>query len=368
MQMEIQPVIASSGERPVLMAGPCSAESPEQVRAVALDLKSMGVGLFRAGIWKPRTRPDSFEGAGVEGLKWLRELRRETGMQMAVEVANKEHVRQALAHEMDVLWIGARTTVNPFTVQEIADELRGSSVPVIVKNPVNPDTDLWIGAIERLYKAGLRRITAIHRGFSAYGRSAYRNPPQWEIPLELKMRLPGLQVLCDISHICGNREHLPETAQIAMDLQFDGLMVEVHPDPDNALSDARQQITPAALAQLLSTLTIRRTGSENKALQDDLSGLRSRIDRIDRELVQLLGGRMRLAEEIGCVKKANDVSIYQPERWKQVLSQVVRQAGEEGLGEDFIVRVFDAIHQASILHQNKVMNVRLEPHYFLRED
>jgi chorismate mutase len=340
--------------KPYLIAGPCSAETEEQVMETARQLATQEIELFRAGIWKPRTRPDSFEGVGAVGLKWLQRVKEEIGLRVTTEVAKTEHVALALAHDIDVLWIGARTTVNPFSVQEIADALTGVDIPIFIKNPINADLQLWIGAIERIYKAGITQIGLIHRGFAVYGKSSFRNPPHWQIPIELKREFPDLLLLCDNSHICGRRDTLKEVAQKAFDLNYDGLMTEIHIDPDNAWSDAAQQITPAQYQQLFSELVFRKEG--NGQVQNDLVDLRSQIDLLDEEIINLLGRRMQVAETIGRYKKANGISILQVKRWAEVL-QVAQQKGKGlGLGEQFITSLLKAIHDESIERQNKVMN------------
>lgn len=343
-------------ERPLIMAGPCSAESEAQVMETARQLKERGVMIFRAGIWKPRTRPNSFEGVGKEGLPWLKKVKEELGMLTATEVANKEHVFESLKYGVDMLWIGARTTANPFTVQEIADALSGVDIPVLIKNPVNPDVELWIGAFERINQAGLKKLAAIHRGFSTYGKSFYRNDPQWQIPIELRRRIPNLPIITDPSHICGNRESLFEISQEAMDLNFDGLIVETHCDPDRALSDAQQQITPDVLRKMLDSLVLRKANIDNAIIMHTLEELRNQIDKYDDKLIDILEHRMKVAEKIGKYKKENNITILQSGRWDDLLKKRVEIAEKKGLSEDFIMKVFRAIHQESINHQTKVMN------------
>ena len=342
-------------KRPLIMAGPCSAETEEQVMETAKQLKEGGIFIFRAGIWKPRTRPNMFEGVGVEGFPWLKRVQKELGMLTAVEVANAQHVYDALKHGTDIMWIGARTSANPFAVQEIADALSGVDIPVLVKNPVNPDVELWIGALERINQAGIKRLGAIHRGFSTYDKSVYRNIPQWQIPIELKRRIPELPVITDPSHICGNRELLFNISQRAMDLNFDGLIIETHITPDKAISDAKQQITPATLKELLGKLVLRHENIDNAVLKQSLEELRQEIDKYDDALIDILGHRMEIAENIGQYKKDNDITILQSSRWDELLHQRIEQAGKKGLSEDFVVKVFRAIHQESIDHQTKVM-------------
>ncbi len=340
---------------PFLMAGPCSAESAEQVLQVARELKKSEVHLFRAGVWKPRTRPNSFEGVGEAGLKWLKDAKAETGLPVTVEVASPHHVELALKYAIDVLWIGARTMVSPFAVQGIADSLRGIDIPVIVKNPVNPDLELWIGGIERIYNSGISNIAAIHRGFSTYDKSKYRNKPLWEIPMELKRRFPSLPLICDPSHIGGKRELLLQLSQKALDLNFDGLMIEVHPNPDEALSDAQQQITPEIFSLLLHQLVIRKRNAESSIAFSSLEELRTLIDKLDEHLLETLSERMNFAEQIGLFKKENDIAIFQPERWNDVVNRVKYLASEKNLSEDLMLKIFDYIHKESIRKQSKVM-------------
>jgi chorismate mutase len=343
--------------RPFLIAGPCSAETEEQVLATAHGLADAGIDLFRAGVWKPRTKPGGFEGVGSVALPWLRRVKQETGLRTTIEVATGHQVYEALKHGIDVLWIGARTTVNPFSVQEIADALRGVDVPVLVKNPVNPDLELWIGAIERIEKAGVSQIGAIHRGFSAYAKTRLRNAPYWEIPIELRRRMPDLPILCDNSHICGNREDLLEIAQQGLDLNYDGLMTEVHPTPDDAWSDARQQITPVVYRELISHLVLRREFSNDRAFLETIENLRHKIDEIDLEMFNLMARRMRIAEDIGRYKLRNGISILQSARWSEILEKGHAQGRQRGLTDDFVERMLSAIHQESIAHQQQVMSV-----------
>ena len=339
---------------PKLIAGPCSVESEEQILATAKALAQIPeVELLRGGIWKPRTRPDAFEGRGEQGLVWLREAKRETGLSTITEVATPEHVALALKYEVDALWIGARTVVNPFSVQQLADALRGVDVPVLIKNPVSPDLGLWLGAFERLEKAGVKHLSAIHRGFAHYKESPYRNAPMWEIPIELKRRL-DVPVITDISHICGNRDLLQSIAQKALDLATDGLMIECHIHPDAALTDAKQQITPEELKALLSCLTFRSKQSGN--VERDLAGWRSEIDDIDEELLHLLARRMEVSVQIGEYKKQNNVTVVQMDRWKQTLADHIVLGSELGLSPLLINKVFEAIHQASIERQGRIMD------------
>lgn len=343
-------------DRPVVVAGPCSAESERQVFDTAQRLKAVGIGVLRAGLWKPRTRPNCFEGVGAEGLSWLRTVQRELGMKVSTEVATAEHTDAALKAGMDMLWIGARTSANPFAVQEIADVLKGTDIPVFVKNPVNPDVELWVGALERLNLAGIRKLGVIHRGFSVYGRMRYRNMPQWQLPIEIRRRFPEMPMLCDPSHIAGRRELLQEVAQQSMDLGFDGLIVESHCCPDCALSDAAQQITPEELGGMLSRLVIRDADSENAVYRESIDELRMRIDAIDGELLDLLAARMEVSDEIGRYKKQNNITILQSGRWERLLAEVLSTGAAKGLSSDFLERVFKAIHQASIDRQTRIMN------------
>lgn len=337
--------------RPLLIAGPCSAESEEQVLAAAHALASSGEAqVFRAGLWKPRTRPGHFEGAGLEGLPWLVRVREETGLKVVTEVATAAHVEACLEAGIDMLWIGARTTPNPFSVQDLADALRGVDIPVLVKNPINPDLQLWIGALERLARAGLRRIAAVHRGFSWFDQAPFRNSPMWEFPIRLKASFPDLEVLCDPSHIAGGRERLAEVAQQALDLGFGGLMVEVHPDPDQALSDRDQQLTPAAFMELVAGLTFRRA-RPTADMADRLQELREVIDQLDGEIAQKLGARMDVAERIGEVKRLRNVAILQPERWEAIMERLLGMAPRLGLSPAFVTEFMDAVHRESIRRQ-----------------
>ena len=348
-----------AAHRPFVIAGPCSAETRDQVLDTARALAAQGkTHLFRSGIWKPRTRPNSFEGVGVEGLAWLREVKQQTGLAVTTEVANKQHVYEALKYGIDVLWIGARTTVNPFSVQEIADALEGVDVPVIVKNPINPDVALWRGAIERLQKAGITQLAGLHRGFSSFGDSTFRNPPRWQLAIEFKQALPQLPLFVDPSHICGRRDILGDVAQQALDLNYDGMMLEVHPDPDAAWSDAKQQITPEAFGRLVDGLRVPKATSDDPLYVSNLSALRQQIDEIDEEVLNLLGARMELAERIGNYKRANNIAILQPERWKVLLEQACARGAQRDLSTDFVEGLLKAIHQESITRQEKVMRAR----------
>lgn len=356
MEMQFQPFPRASAKRPFIIAGPCSAESESQVLETAHALARQGVDLFRSGIWKPRTRPGSFEGVGTIGLPWMRRVKEETGLKVTIEVAKAEHVYEAIKYGIDVFWIGARTTVNPFSVQEVADALKGLDVPVFIKNPINPDINLWTGAIERIYRAGIRQIGLIHRGFSYHGESPFRNVPRWQLAIEIKRRFPDLMLLCDNSHICGRRDTLLPVAQEAMDLSYDGLMTEVHPRPDEAWSDARQQITPPVFRELIDQLVIRQPTTNDAAFLSNLDHLRREIDEIDDEILNLYGRRMQLADEIGQYKKENNIAILQTTRWNEILASVVEKGKAKGLSEQFLGTVLRAVHQESIEHQEAVMN------------
>lgn len=337
-------------DHPLVIAGPCSAETEEQVLRIAHQLKNTDTSILRAGIWKPRTRPGNFEGVGAKGLPWLQRAKAETGLMTATEVANPAHVELALKHDLDVLWIGARTTVSPFMVQEIADALKGTDKIVLVKNPVNPDLALWLGAVERFYVAGVEKLGVIHRGFSAYEKSKYRNNPEWQIPVDLQTQFPDLPLLLDPSHIGGKRDLVFDLSQTALDLNYDGFMIETHDDPENAWSDAAQQITPERLIQITKDLKIRKPDGE-EAFQKELEKLRMKIDLVDRQVVDLLGRRMKIADQIGDLKKENNVAILQAKRWNQVLDEMLTTSKSQDLSEEFILRVYRAIHQESINHQ-----------------
>ncbi|WP_338410023.1 bifunctional 3-deoxy-7-phosphoheptulonate synthase/chorismate mutase type II [uncultured Flavobacterium sp.] len=341
---------------PLVIAGPCSAETEEQVLKIAHELKNSDVSVFRAGIWKPRTRPGGFEGVGAIGLKWLQKAKAETGLLMATEVANAAHVKLALEHDIDVLWIGARTTVNPFAVQEIADALEGTDKIVLVKNPVNPDLALWIGGVERLYKANIKKLGVIHRGFSTYEKTKYRNIPEWQIPIDLQNRFPDLPLICDPSHITGKRDMIQEVSQQALDMNFDGLIIETHTDPDNAWSDAAQQVTPATLKQIFKDLKVRKESDEEGDYNSKMNGLRSQIDEFDGKILEVLGNRMKVADKIGLLKKEKNVAILQNKRWNEILGKMILEGEEKGLSNDFVMHLFKAIHQESINHQEKVVN------------
>ena len=343
-------------EMPLFISGPCSAETEEQVMETGHRIAELGIPVYRAGIWKPRTRPGNFEGLGAVALPWLRKLKEETGLLIATEVANAYHIKEALDHGVDILWIGARTTANPFAVQELADYLGGKDVPVFVKNPINPDIDLWVGALERMNKAGLKKLMAIHRGFSHYGQSPYRNKPQWEIPIELKRRFPNLPIVVDPSHICGRRELLKEVCQKAADLNFDGLFIESHINPESALSDRAQQVKPEQLKEILDSLIWRDPNVVENGLVHDLELLRLKINRLDDEILHVFRNRMNVVEKIGEFKKENKVTILQITRWSEILEERVELGKKLGLSEDFISNIFKAIHQESINKQTVIMN------------
>lgn len=345
------------GKRPLIISGPCSAETEEQVLETAARLAATGkVDLLRAGIWKPRTKPGMFEGIGTKGLPWLAQAKKITGLPIAVEVATAKHVQDALQFDVDILWIGARTTVNPFSVQEVADALRGTTVPVLIKNPINPDLELWSGGIERLQKAGVQQVGMIHRGFSSYGNTEYRNAPMWHLPIEMKRRFPEMLLICDPSHICGNRTLLQSVAQKSIDLDFGGLMLESHIDPDNAWSDAKQQVTPERLAEILNDLVWRFEATDEKEFITALATLREQINQVDDELMTLLGQRMKIADKIGEYKKHNHITILQTNRWNDILERAFLKGETLGLSKEFITKYFDAVHLESINHQNKIMN------------
>jgi chorismate mutase len=350
-------VQAAWNKRPLIISGPCSAETEEQVIETAERLAKTGkVDMLRAGIWKPRTKPGMFEGIGAKGLPWLQKAKKLTGLPTTVEVATGKQVEDALTFDVDVLWVGARTTVNPFSVQEVADALRGVDVPVLIKNPINPDLELWQGAVERVSRAGIKQIGLIHRGFSSYGNTEFRNAPMWHLAIEMKRRMPGMPIINDPSHICGRRDILQATSQKAIDLDFDGLMIESHIDPDNAWSDAKQQITPERLAEMLSAISWRKEDVPSESYHAALDKLREQINHIDDELMQLISQRMSIAEKIGEYKRNNNVTILQATRWNEVLDKALLKAGKVGLSEEFIARYMDAIHMESINRQNKIMN------------
>jgi len=343
-------------DHPLVVAGPCSAETEDQVLKIAHELKDSDVNYFRAGIWKPRTRPGNFEGVGALGLKWLQKVKAETGMKTATEVANAAHVKLALEHDIDLLWIGARSTVSPFIVQEIADALEGTDKIVLVKNPVNPDLALWLGGIERLYSANIKNLGVIHRGFSTYEKTRYRNNPEWQIAIELQNRFPDLPLICDPSHITGKRDMIFEVSQTALDLNFNGLMIETHTDPDKAWSDAAQQVTPDSLIKLMEDLKIRKATDTEADYRNALNTLRTQIDVIDHQLIDILGKRMKIADAIGELKKDKNVAVLQSKRWNEILGKMILEGEQNKLSEEFILIVFKAIHQESINHQEKIMN------------
>jgi len=344
-------------KRPLIISGPCSAETEEQVVQTATRLAATGkVDMLRAGIWKPRTRPGSFEGIGTKGLPWLQQAKKASGLPVAIEVATGKQVEDALHFDVDVLWLGARTTVNPFSVQEVADALRGVDVPVLIKNPINPDLELWIGAVERVAKAGIKNIGLIHRGFSSYGNTEYRNAPMWHLAIEMKRRNPELLMINDPSHICGRRDILLDVAQKAIDLDFDGLIIESHIDPDNAWSDAKQQITPERLGELIGSIIWRKEDINSEELHAAMEKMRSQINQLDDELLQLLGQRMNVADKIGQYKKENNITILQTNRWNAILERAFAKGEKLGLSKEFVTKYFDAVHMESINHQNKIMN------------
>jgi chorismate mutase len=340
----------------MIIAGPCSAETEEQVMETAFGLTSIPqVKVFRAGIWKPRTRPGAFEGVGTKGLKWLQKVREQTGLLVTVEVAHPNHVRVALDHGIDILWIGARTVVNPFSVQEIGEAIGNHEIPVMVKNPLNPDLTTWLGAIERLNRMGQTKLIAVHRGFSFFNRSPYRNAPMWEIPIELKRLYPNLPIVVDPSHICGNRELLPGTMQKALDLEMNGLMIEAHVNPSKALTDKNQQVTPAQLKEFLSKLIVRHE-SDNNEFSSKLEELRSEIDKLDEELIDILARRMNVIEEIGAYKKLNKITILQLKRWSQLTHDRIETGIKMGLSREFILKLLESVHEEGIQRQIDVMN------------
>jgi chorismate mutase len=346
-----------SKKTPLIISGPCSAETEEQVMQTAKRLAATGkVDILRAGIWKPRTRPGSFEGIGSKGLPWLQQAKKETGLPVAIEVATGKQVEDALHFDVDVLWIGARTTVNPFSVQEIADALRGVKIPVLIKNPLNPDLELWVGGMERIAKAGIEELGLIHRGFSSYGNTEFRNAPMWHLAIEMKRRFPGIPMINDPSHICGRRDILQAVAQQAIDLDYDGLIIESHIDPDNAWSDAKQQITPEVLNEMLEAIRWRKENIASEEFHTALIKLRQQINQLDDELLEVLATRMKVAQKIGEYKKNNDITILQTNRWNEILERAVAKGNVLGLSDDFITKYMDAVHMESIQQQNKIMN------------
>ena len=349
----LQPV-RSHFDKPLIIAGPCSAESESQMLNTANELKKHNNLLFRAGVWKPRTRPGNFEGVGKIGLKLLKKVKEETGLLTATEVANPSHVELAIKNEVDIIWIGARSTVSPFIVQEIAEALKGTKKVVLVKNPVNPDLSLWLGAVERLYSSNIDNIGVIHRGFSNYEKTRYRNNPEWQIPIDLQNQFPDLPLLIDPSHIAGRRDIIFDLCQRALDLNFDGLMIETHHQPEDAWSDAQQQITPGKLKQITTNLKIRDEEGNAIEYQNKLANLRTQIDVVDHKLTETLGKRMKIADKIGVLKKDNNVAILQNKRWNEILEKMIQEGKENGLSKEFILKIYKAIHQESINHQNKL--------------
>ena len=357
MQFESIKTWLPSINEPLIISGPCGAESLKQLLKTAQQLKEINkVSLFRAGVWKPRTRPNSFEGKGEEALQWLTEVKKQFGFKITVEVANAQHTEMALKYGVDVLWIGARTTANPFSVQEIADALKGIDVPVMIKNPIHADLQLWIGAIERIYNSGISKIAAIHRGFHYYGKTKYRNKPFWQIPIELRTLFPDLPIICDSSHISGNKELIPSVSQKALDLGMNGLMIETHYNPDLALSDASQQYTPSQLNQLISKLVLRNQLSEDELITNKLSDFRKIIDEIDDELLNVLKKRMQIIEKIAIHKKEQNISIFQLGRWQEILRTRVQWADKIGVSRQHIEKICILLHEESIRLQNKLMN------------
>ena len=354
MALKLEPLRLPSdnNERPLVIAGPCSAESEEQVMTTAKQLADKGCRMFRAGVWKPRTKPGGFEGQGEAALPWLQNVKKTTGMLVATEVATPEHVELALKYGIDILWVGARTSANPFAMQALADSLKGVDVPVLVKNPVNPDLELWIGALERINQAGITRLAAIHRGFSSYDKKIYRNLPMWQIPIELRRRYPSLPILCDPSHIGGTRELIAPLCQQAMDLGFDGLIVESHCSPDNAWSDAKQQVTPDVLDYILSLLVIR----DEKVTTEGIHALRKQIDELDNQLIELLAKRMRVCREIGQYKKEHNMTVLQTSRYNEILDKRGAQGVLCGMSSEFIRSVFEEVHEESVRQQIEIIN------------
>ena len=353
MELELEPLnLPRDNERLTVIAGPCSAETEEQVMSTAMQLAAKGCHIFRAGAWKPRTKPGGFEGHGEKALPWLKRVKETTGMLVGIEVATPEHVELDLKYGIDILWIGARTSANPFAVQAIADSLRGIDIPVLVKNPVNPDLELWIGAMERINQAGIKRLAAIHRGFSSYDKKIYRNLPMWQIPIELRRRVPDLPIFCDPSHIGGRRELIAPLCQQAMDLGFDGLIIESHCDPDKAWSDAKQQVTPDVLDYILSLLVIR----DETATTEGITNLRRQIDEIDNQLMEMLTKRMRVCREIGQYKKEHNMTVLQTSRYNEILDKRGAQGSLCGMDPAFVKTVFEAIHEESVRQQMEIVN------------
>ena len=353
MELELEKLnLPCDSDRPLIIAGPCSAETEEQVMQTAQQLAQKGCHIFRAGVWKPRTKPGGFEGNGETALPWLTQVKKETGMLVATEVATPEHVELALKYDVDVLWVGARTSANPFAMQALADAMKGLDVPVLVKNPVNPDLELWIGALERINQAGIKRLGAIHRGFSSYDKKIYRNLPMWQIPIELHRRIPNLPIICDPSHIGGSRELIAPLCQQAMDLGFDGLIVESHCEPDKAWSDAKQQVTPDVLDYILSLLVIR----DEKATTEGITMLRKQIDELDNQLMDLLAKRMRVCREIGQYKKEHNMTVLQTARYNEILEKRGAQGALCGMGAKFVKKIFEEVHEESVRQQIEILN------------
>lgn len=353
MELELEKLnLPCDSDRPLIIAGPCSAETEEQVMQTAQQLAQKGCRIFRAGIWKPRTKPGGFEGNGEAALPWMSQVKKETGMLVSTEVATPEHVELALKYGVDVLWVGARTSANPFAMQALADAMKGLDVPVLVKNPVNPDLELWIGALERINQAGIKRLGAIHRGFSSYDKKIYRNLPMWQIPIELHRRIPDLPIICDPSHIGGSRELIAPLCQQAMDLGFDGLIVESHCEPDKAWSDAKQQVTPDVLDYILSLLVIR----DEKATTEGITMLRKQIDELDNQLMDLLAKRMRVCREIGQYKKEHNMTVLQTARYNEILEKRGAQGALCGMGAKFVKKIFEEVHEESVRQQIEILN------------
>ncbi len=353
MELELEPLnLPSDSKRPFVIAGPCSAETEEQVMETAKELAIKGCHMFRAGVWKPRTKPGGFEGHGEPALVWMAEVKKETGMLIGTEVATPEHVELAMKYGLDMLWIGARTSANPFAMQQLADAMKGLEVPVLVKNPVNPDLELWIGAMERINQAGVKKMAAIHRGFSSFDKSMYRNAPMWQIPIELRRRIPNLPIVCDPSHMGGKRELIAPLSQQALDLGFDGLMIESHCDPDKAWSDAKQQVTPEVCDYIVGMLVAR----DNTFTTENIKLLRQQIDNIDNELVELLAKRMRVCREIGQYKKEHNIQVLQTGRYNEILDKRGVQGSLTGMSSDFIKQVFEHIHEESVRQQLEIVN------------
>lgn len=353
MELDLRPLnLPSDNERPFVIAGPCSAETEEQVMSTARELARKGCHNFRAGVWKPRTKPGGFEGKGEEALGWMKQVKEETGMRITTEVAKPEHVELCLKYGIDILWIGARTSANPFAMQDLADSLRGVDIPVFVKNPVNPDLELWIGAMERINQAGIKRIAAIHRGFSSYDQKIYRNLPMWQIPMELHRRIPGLPLICDPSHIGGRRDLIAPLCQQAMDLGFDGLIIESHCNPDAAWSDAKQQVAPDVLDYILSLLVVR----DEHSTTEGITLLRKQIDELDNDLMELLAKRMRVCREIGQYKKEHNMTVFQANRYNEILEKRGAQGSLMGMDAEFIAKVFESVHEESVRQQMEIIN------------